>query len=77
MIRIYIIAACVVAIVAALVFGARHFQGKGRAQCAAEFHEADKKGAENARETADRFLRDFGRIDDLDGLLRETNGLRD
>ncbi len=42
-----------------------------------QFLEADLKGADNARKTAEKVLADIGDDPDVDGLLRDTGGLRD
>ena len=42
-----------------------------------QFLEADLKGADNARTTAEKVLADIGDDPDVDGLLRDTGGLRD
>ena len=70
-------AAVLAVIGGALIWGARHYKAEGVAQCVAEFKEADEKGAENVRNTADKIMRDIGRGSDPVELLGETNGLRD
>ena len=42
-----------------------------------QFLAADRKGAEDARATAARVLRDLADVDDVDELLTRTDGLRD
>ncbi len=49
----------------------------GVAATTAEFMKADREGAEDARKTAERVLRDLGGVDDPDQLLDATGGLRD
>lgn len=67
----------VVAIGSAIWGYGRHMHQQGVKDTTREFVEADRKGAEDAEETAKRVLRDIGNVDDPDELLRETGGLRD
>ena len=49
----------------------------GVREATGQFLEADRKGADDARETAERVLRDLADVDDPDELLTRTRGLRD
>ena len=49
---------------------------KGKKSERAKFQKADRKGAKDARKTAEQSLRDSDGVD-ADELLDQTNGLRD
>lgn len=70
-------AAVAVAALGGLWFYGERREAAGVRQCVAEFAAADRKGAEDARTTAERVLRDLADVDDPDELLRNTGGLRD
>ncbi len=70
-------AALALALVAALWGYGRYMHKQGVTDTTREFIEADRKGAEDAEETARRVLRDIGNVDDPDELLRSTGGLRE
>lgn len=55
----------------------RHQYRAGVTETTQQFIAADKEGAEDATQTAERVLRDLGGVDDPDGLLERTGGLRD
>lgn len=69
-------------LLAVMVFGAFLAYGtykyrEGVKDTTAQFMEADRKGAENARDTAKKVLDGIGSGVDPDSLLNRTNGLRD
>ena len=70
------LSAAVALVVALTIYGEARYRAGVTATTAA-FVAADKKGAENVRETAQKTLAGIGVDTDPDSLLDATNGLRD
>lgn len=68
--------AAVVILGAILLYGNSRYEA-GVRDTTQRFEEADRQGAERVNETADKALERIGDASDPDGLLRDTNGLRD
>lgn len=74
--RIGLAAGAVAALGGAVWLYGQQQHRRGVVDATRDFVEADRKGADDVTETAEKILRDIGSVDDPIGLLRETGGLR-